>query len=142
MSLTRETVTADSFNASAADYLPGLIGVRFKSVALGRTEAELEIRKALMAPNGYLHAGTVVSFADTAAGCGCVRSLPEGAAGFTTIELKANFIGTAREGWLDCRAVATHLGRTTQLWDAEVAHRDSGKTIAFFRCTQMILWPK
>lgn len=129
-------------NKFGADYLPGLLGLNFTGIGEGWAEAELEVRQAVMAPNGYLHAGTVVTLADSACGYGCVRSLPQGASGFTTIELKSNFLGTAREGVIECRAQAAHLGRTTQLWDATVKHRDTGKTIALFRCTQMVLWPK
>ena len=92
-----------------------------------------------MAPNGYLHAGAVVTLADSAAGYGCVASLPEGATGFTTIELKANFLGTANDGTLVCEAVALHSGRTTQVWDATV-RADGGKTLAVFRCTQLLLY--
>ncbi|HNS87756.1 MAG TPA: PaaI family thioesterase, partial [Parvularculaceae bacterium] len=108
----------------------------------GFVEAELAVRKALMAPNGYLHAASVIGLADSACGYGCVRALPDGAVGFTTVELKSNFLGTAREGVIECRAEAAHLGRTTQLWDATVKNRQTGKTIALFRCTQLILWPK
>lgn len=125
-----------------AGYFPGLVGLNVTATGKGWVEAELEIRQELMAPNGYLHAGSVVTLADTACGYGCVISLPEGASGFTTIELKSNFLGTAREGVIDCRAEAVHLGRTTQLWDAIIKHRDTGKRIALFRCTQMVLWPK
>ena len=71
-----------------------------------------------------------------------MTSLPEGATGFTTIELKSNFLGTALEGAIFSEAEAVHLGRTTQLWDAQVKREGDGKTIALFRCTQMILWPK
>jgi uncharacterized protein (TIGR00369 family) len=71
-----------------------------------------------------------------------VANLPDGAQNFTTIELKSNFLGTAREGIVECEAKAVHLGRNTQVWDALVRHRDTGKLIATFRCTQMILWPK
>ena len=95
-----------------------------------------------MAPNGFLHAGTVVTLADSACGYACVAHLPEGASGFTTIELKSNHLGTARDGTIEVLATAGHLGRTTQVWDATVTHRESGKTIALFRCTQMVLWPK
>jgi uncharacterized protein (TIGR00369 family) len=83
-----------------------------------------------------------VTLADTSCGYGCIESLPEGATGFTTIELKSNHLGTAREGTIDCIAKAAHRGRTTQVWDAVVTHRESGKTIALFRCTQMILYAK
>jgi 1,4-dihydroxy-2-naphthoyl-CoA hydrolase len=96
----------------------------------------------VMAPNGYLHAASVVALADTSCGYGCVASLPQGASGFTTIELKANFLGTAREGAVVCRATPVHLGRTTQVWDAAVSVEASGAKIALFRCTQMVLWPK
>jgi 1,4-dihydroxy-2-naphthoyl-CoA hydrolase len=100
------------------------------------------VREALMAPNGFLHAGSVVTLADTSAGAGCLASLPPGANGFTTIELKSNHLGTALEGTLDCVAKAAHLGKTTQVWDASVTHRESGRTLALFRCTQMVLYPK
>ena len=104
--------------------------------------ATLAVRPELMAPNGYLHAGTVITLADTASGYGCIANLPEGAVGFTTIELKSNFLGTAREGTIECVARAVHVGRTTQLWDAVVTHRETGKTIALFRCTQLVIYPQ
>lgn len=135
-------ITLEQLNARGQGFLPGLIGIVFTKIAPNELHATLAVRPELMAPNGYLHAGTVVTLADTAAGYGCVAHLPEGATGFTTIELKSNFLGTAREGQLDCVATARHLGRTTQLWDSVVTHRDTGKTIALFRCTQLLIYPK
>jgi len=134
----------ESFNEAGKKFLPGLLGIRVKRAETRLLDAELDVREALLAPNGYLHAGTVVTLADTACGYGCIASLPEGAVNFTTIELKSNFLGTAREGLLVCEARALHAGRTTQVWDASVFHRTDGhdKLIASFRCTQMILWPK
>jgi uncharacterized protein (TIGR00369 family) len=115
-----------------------LLGIAFVSVESGRAELRLPLRQELLAPNGYLHAGTVVALADTACGYGCVASLPDGGTGFTTIELKTNFLGTARDGVLDCAATLVHGGRTTQVWDATV--RRGEKTIALFRCTQLVLY--
>ena len=129
------------FNKFGAGSLPGHLGIVVLSVG-EEVRMELPVRPAVMAPNGYLHAGSVVSLADTACGYGCVSSLPKGATGFTTIELKSNHLGTAREGTIECTARAAHRGRTTQVWDAVVTHRESGKTIALFRCTQMILYGK
>ncbi len=135
-------MTIDEINESNTGSLPGLLGIRFTRVEHGHAEAELAVRPELMAPNGFLHAGSVVSLADTCAGLGCVESLPAGAEAFTTMELKTNLIGTARSGMVDCVATLVHSGRSTQLWDARVSSRDSGKTIALFRCTQMILYPR
>jgi len=134
--------TATELNRMGADCLPGHLGVAITHVDAGELRAELAVSMKLMAPNGYLHAGSVVTLADTACGYACIANLPEGATGFTTIELKSNFLGTAREGTLDCAATAEHRGRTTQVWDAVVTHRETGRTIALFRCTQMILWPQ
>jgi uncharacterized protein (TIGR00369 family) len=130
------------YNAFGAAFLPGLLGIVFHEVSRGRVSAELPVRKEVMAPNGFLHAATVVALADTACGYGCRKNLPPEANGFTTVELKSNHLGTAREGTIECLATPVHVGRTTQVWDAAVTHRESGKTIALFRCTQMVLYPK
>ena len=135
-------LTPDDFNKRGQGYLPGHLGIVVTEVGIGRLCAELEIKPFLIAPNGYLHAGSIVTLADTASGYGCIANLPAGASGFTTIELKCNHIGTARDGFIDCVATAAHLGGTTQVWDAVVTRRDTGKVIALFRCTQMILFPK
>jgi 1,4-dihydroxy-2-naphthoyl-CoA hydrolase len=132
----------DHFQRFGAAFLPGHLGIEIVEVSAVRVRAALMVKQALLAPNGYLHAGTVVTLADTCAGYGCVSAMPEGASGFTTIELKSNHLGTARDGVIECIATPAHLGRTTQVWDATVTHRDSGKTIALFRCTQMVLYPK
>lgn len=135
-------LTPDAFNKLAAENLPGHLGLVLTHASASEVKAELTVKPALHAPNGFLHAGSVVTLADTAAGIGCYINLPEGATGFTTIELKSNHLGTTREGTLDCVAKPAHLGRTTQVWDAVVTHRESGRTIALFRCTQMVLYPK
>ena len=135
-------ITLEQLNLRGVGYLPGLLGVVFTKIAPKELHAELVVRPELMAPNGFLHAGTIVTLADTACGYGCIAHLPEGATGFTTIELKSNFLGTAREGTIGCVATAVHIGRTTQLWDGVVTHRDTGRTIALFRCTQLVLYRK
>ncbi len=138
----RPGVTVEQFSRRGDGYLPGLIGIRFTAVAENSVEAELDIRPELVAPNGYLHAATVIALADTAAGYGCIAHLPDGAQSFTTIELKSNFLGTARAGTIACVATPVHLGNATQVWDAVVSDKANGKKIALFRCTQMILWPR
>jgi uncharacterized protein (TIGR00369 family) len=135
-------LTQEPLKQIRADSLPGHLGILITHMAASEVRATLPITKFVMANNGFLHAGSVVTLADTASGFGCMNHLPEGASGFTTIELKSNHLGTAREGTIDCIAKAVHLGRTTQVWDAVVSHKETGKTIALFRCTQMILYAK
>ena len=134
--------TREEFKRFGDGHLPGHLGVEILTVSREAVESRMAVRREVMAPNGYLHAASVVALADTSCGYGCVAALPEGARGFTTIELKSNFLGTTREGAIRCRATPAHLGRTTQVWDAVVTNEVDGKTIALFRCTQMVLWPK
>lgn len=135
-------VTTDQLNALGVGHFPGYLGLAITSVENGEVTGRLEIKPHHLAPNGFLHAGSVVTLADTCCGYACRVHLPEGADNFTTIELKSNHLGTAREGAIVCVAKPAHLGRTTQVWDAVVTNEATGKTIAIFRCTQMILYPK
>jgi 1,4-dihydroxy-2-naphthoyl-CoA hydrolase len=134
------TKTPRDFKSFGDGYLPGLVGVEIVTVSREAVESRMAVRREVMAPNGFLHAASVIALADTSCGYGCIAALPEGASGFTTVELKANFIGTARDGAIACRATPVHLGRTTQVWDAVVTNEASGAKIALFRCTQMVLW--
>jgi uncharacterized protein (TIGR00369 family) len=131
-------LTLEQLNEAGSLGFPGFVGVEVEEAADGRVSARLPLRDEHLAPNGYLHAGVVITLADTACGYGCILSLPEGGTGFTTIELKTNFLRTARTGTISCEAIRIHGGRTTQLWDATVSDED-GRAMALFRCSQLVL---
>lgn len=133
---------SQALTAGQAGFLPDLLGLQWLEARPGFVRGRFDVGQRHMAPNGFLHAASVIALADSAAGYGCGVSLPEGATNFTTIELKSNFLGTAREGGVAVEARLVHGGRNTQVWDAVVTAEASGKTIALFRCTQMILRPK
>ncbi len=139
---TDDRLKQDKLNQFGVGTLPGFLGIDVTGVENGEVSARLAIQPHHLAPNGFLHAGSVITLADTAAGYACMVNLPEGASSFTTIELKSNHLGTARDGAIACVAKAAHLGKTTQVWDVVVTNEANGKTIALFRCTQMILYPK
>lgn len=130
---------AEFLNRRSEGYLPGLLGTTLVSVSKERVRARLAIAKHHLAPNNYLHAASVIALADSTCGYATIINLSEGAGGFTTIELKTNFLGTTREGVIFCEGTPAHIGSRTQVWDARVWDEKSGKNIALFRCTQMIL---
>ncbi|HEY2175741.1 MAG TPA: PaaI family thioesterase [Mycobacteriales bacterium] len=129
----------EAFTDFGAGHLPGLLGLQIVSVDRERVTGRIPVRPDLLAPNGFLHAGTVVSLADSLCGYGAVVNLPADATGFTTIELTSNFLGTLRVGALLGEATPVHVGRSTQVWDAQVRDEESGRRLAVFRCTQMVL---
>jgi 1,4-dihydroxy-2-naphthoyl-CoA hydrolase len=129
----------ERFQKAMKGRLPGVFGIELVNIKPGSAEARLELKPEHLAPNEFLHAATVIAIADSCAGMGCLASLPEDAAGFTTIELKTNFLGTAREGALRCEARMVHGGIRTQVWDSTVRREQDERVIALFRCTQFIL---
>jgi uncharacterized protein (TIGR00369 family) len=133
-------VDLEALAAVGRDGLPGLVGIEWEEVRSGYARGFVQLDRKHFAPNGYVHAGTLVTLADSACGYGCMMSRPEGAVSFTTIELKTNFLGSAKEGRVIAEAKLAHGGRTTQVWDAEV-RREDGRVIALFRCTQLLLYP-
>ena len=138
----RREVTPEFMNKRAMDTFIDMMGVTFERIELGDVKAHMLIRPDHLAPNGFLHAASIIALADSCCGGATIAHLPEGAENFTTIELKSNHLGTVTQGILDCVATIAHAGRTTQVWDAQVTARETGKSIALFRCTQMVLWPR
>jgi 1,4-dihydroxy-2-naphthoyl-CoA hydrolase len=132
--------TAEELNEFGKDRLPGLLGLQILTCEPSQVSGRIPITRPLIAGTGFLWAPVVIALADTLCAYGTGRNLPEGAS-FTTVELKTNFLGTVGEGGVIAgRATPVHLGRTTQVWDAVVTNEATGKTIALFRCTQMILY--
>lgn len=131
---------AGTLEAHFASGLPGFLAYEVVAIEPGRIEATMELRDDLMMAAGdFIHAGSVVAFADSLAGWGCLASLPEGIEGFTTQELKVNLVAPARApDTLTCVATLLHGGRGTQVWDATVSRGD-GRPIGHFRCTQYLL---
>jgi 1,4-dihydroxy-2-naphthoyl-CoA hydrolase len=133
------TERAERMNEFFGPKAPGLHGAVFDYAAPDEVRGHIEVTDALIAGTGFLFAPAIISLADTLCAIGCGANIPEGAS-FTTVELKVNFLGSAKAGER-VRAVATpmHLGRSTHVWDVDVRNDTKDRTIAAFRCTQMIL---
>jgi 1,4-dihydroxy-2-naphthoyl-CoA hydrolase len=133
-------MTAEELTQRGTGRFPGLLGLQVLELGEKRLVMAMDVRPELLAPNGFLHAGSLVTLADTACGYGCIAHLPPGAENFTTLELKANFMATARSGTVQAAATLLHGGRSTQVWDARITQGD--KLLALFRCSQMLLYPR
>lgn len=130
------------FQAAGEGKLPGLLDLELIETTPERFVGRFTVAQKHFAPNGFLHAASVIALADTLCGYATVANMPTGGTGFTTVELKSNFLGTARDGGVRAVATPLHRGRTTQVWDAVVTREADDAVIAHFRCTQMILYPK
>lgn len=142
MSKLRTEVTIEVLNQRSKEFLPDFLGIEMVEIRQDSLISRMPVTRQHFAPNGFLHAASVVAIADSTCGYATAAHLPDGAQSFTTIELKSNHLGTVKEGSVCCTAQAQHLGRNTHVWDAVVTDEVSGRKIALFRCTQMILWAK
>ena len=142
MASTENHTSRERLNDANLGKLPGHLGLEILEVADGKVVGKFTVRPDLVAHTGYLLAGAVLSVADILCAYGVSTSWPEGASDFTTAEVKCNFVGTLREGEVICTASLLHGGRTTQVWDAKVENAATGKLMAAFRCTQVILYPR
>jgi len=131
--------TASEVNQAIRGTFPALLGIEYVDVRPGHVVSCLEVRADLLAPtNGLLHGGALITLADSACGVGAALSLPDGARGHATVELKANFLAPMREGRVRCDAQLVHGGRSTQVWDATLTDEQTGRPVAVFRCTQLV----
>ena len=133
-------MTDTRFDPPAGGLVPHM-GITLVDEGEGWLEAQMVIGpQHLRSGAKALHAASMIALADSVCGFAAGNVLPEDAKGYTTIELKSNFLGTASEGTLVGRSEADHLGRTTQVWTSVVTHKETGRKLALFRCTQMILY--
>ena len=122
--------------------VPGKLGCVFDHAAPDLVVGHIDVTADLIAGTGFLFAPAVIALADTCAAIGCGANVPEGAS-FTTVELKSNFLSSARIGErVLCRCTPAHLGRQLHVWDAVVENHTTQRTMALFRCTQMVLHPR
>ena len=131
-------ITPELIRKFARESFPGDLGIEPLEIERERARGRIVVDRRHLHPGGYVHGGVWTALGDTVAAWVTFRNIPPHH-DFTTIELKSNFFGTALEGTITAVATSVHLGRSTQVWDATVTG-PHGKTIALFRCTQMVLY--
>jgi uncharacterized protein (TIGR00369 family) len=142
MPKTVNRTSVEDLNRANEGKLAEHLGLRITEVESGRVVGKFDVRPDLVAHTGYLLAGVVLSITDLLCAYGVSTAWPEGANGFTTVEVKCNFMGTLTQGSGVVTAKLLHGGRTTQVWDAEFTDAATGRLLASFRCTQIILYPR
>ena len=140
MPTTTNRTSVEKLNAANSGKLPEHLGLSITEVTEGRVVGHFTVRPDLVSHTGYLLAGVGLTLADLLCAYGVSTVWPENAKSFTTVEVKCNFLGTAVEGEVEVVAELVHSGRTTQLWDAAVTSLASGRRMALFRATQLILY--
>ena len=127
--------------SNLADVMPfsKLMGVEVTDAQPDKVTGRLQVRPDLCTTGGVLHGGAMMAFADSLGAIGAFMSLPEGAAGTTTIESKTNFMGAAPENSAVLGITTpVKLGRKLSVWQTRIESED-GKAVALITQTQLVL---
>ncbi|MBB4909290.1 PaaI family thioesterase [Actinophytocola algeriensis] len=119
-----------------------LLGMRFDEVEHGRVVVSLQTRPDFANPMGSVHGGIAATMLDSVMGCAVHTTLPAGV-GYTTLELKVNYIRTARTDGrtLSAEGTVVHAGRRTATAEGKVLD-ENGKLVAHGTTTCLILTPE
>ncbi|MBP2328380.1 uncharacterized protein (TIGR00369 family) [Kibdelosporangium banguiense] len=116
-----------------------LLGMRFDEVEHGRIVVSLDTRPDFANPLGTVHGGIAATLLDSAMGCAVHTTLPA-RVGYTTLELKVNYIRAAQTDGRTLTAEGTviHVGRRTAAAEGRVTD-EKGKLVAHATTTCLII---
>jgi 1,4-dihydroxy-2-naphthoyl-CoA hydrolase len=137
VSETNQAIDPELSAKRLAGTFPGNLGIELTEISDERVRGRMPVDQRHLHPEGYVHGGAWVAFADTVAAWGTLRHLPPGR-GFTTVELKINVLASATDGdQLTAVGEQLHGGSRTQVWQVQVFRGE--RLAAHFVCTQIIL---
>ena len=99
--------------------LPGLLGIEFTEVGDNWMRARMPVGKKVHQPFGRLHGGASVVLAETVASVAGAMAVPDGKV-TVGLDINANHVRAARDGYVHATAKAQQLGRTTQVWTIRI----------------------
>jgi hypothetical protein len=88
-------------------------------------------------PNGWLHGGASLAFAESLAGAGSYLLIDRESFNVFGLQVSGNHISTADQGILDGVAKLIHKGKTTHIWEVKISDKNQ-KLISLVRVTNII----
>lgn len=116
------------------------IGMEFLEVGDDFIRARVPVDARTRQPYGLLHGGVSVVLAETLGSCAAAFTLP---AGYRAVglDINANHLRGATSGWVTAVARPVHIGRSTQVWQIDLAN-DAGEPTCVSRLTMAVLAPR
>ena len=116
------------------------LGIEFTEVGDDFITARVPVDTRTRQPYGLLHGGVSVVLAETLGSCGAAFSCPDGhrAVG---LDINANHLKGATQGWVTGVTRPVHIGRSTQVWHIDLRN-EAGQLTCVSRITMSILAPQ
>jgi len=135
----KQPATVDILTGIHVDTVVALLGIEFLEVGDDFIRARVPVDSRTRQPVGILHGGVSVVLAETLGSCGAAFASPAGhrAVG---LDINANHLRSASEGWVTGIARPIHVGRTTHVWQIDMSNQ-KGQLTCVSRITMAILAP-
>jgi uncharacterized protein (TIGR00369 family) len=140
MRIWKKPVSVETLTVSHKDTAVSNLGIEFLEVGDDFVRGRVPVDTRTRQPFGLLHGGVSVVLAETLGSCGAAYACPEGyrAVG---LDINANHLRGATHGWVTGIARPVHMGRSTHVWQIEMAN-EAGEPICVSRITMAILQVK
>ena len=140
MTIWQKPISIEFLTQNAHDTAISHLGIEFTEIGDDFLRGRVPVDRRTMQPFGLLHGGVSVLLAETLGSVGAMYASPEGhrAVG---LDINANHLRAATTGWVTGTARPIHRGRTTQVWQIEMAD-DAGNPVCISRITMAMLLPR
>ena len=140
MTFWKQPPTLERLTASHHNTAPEALGMEFTEVGDDFIKGRVPVDHRTRQPYGILHGGVSVVLAETLGSCAAAACVPPGYR-VVGLDINANHIKGATEGWVTGVARPVHVGRSTQVWQIDMVN-DAGELTCVSRITMAVLAPR
>jgi 1,4-dihydroxy-2-naphthoyl-CoA hydrolase len=133
-------ISIEALTESHRNTAPEHLGMEFLEVGDDFIRARVPVDARTRQPYGLLHGGVSVVLAETLGSCGAAFTCPEGPRA-VGLDINANHLRGATQGWVTGVTRPVHIGRSTQVWHIDLRN-DAGELTCVSRITMSVLAPR
>ena len=118
--------------------MPGHLGIEFVEIGDNWLKARMPVDRRTHQPFGRLHGGASVALAETVASVAGMLTVDASQRVVVGLEINANHVRAARDGYVFAVATAEAIGRTTQVWTIRITD-EADKLVCLSRITLAVI---
>lgn len=138
MSIWNKKLSLDELNEIGKNTAIENLGIKITEIRDDTLVGEMPVNSKTRQIHGILHGGASVLFAETLGSLAAVMACKEG---YTAVglEINANHLKGVKNGQVKGVATAIHIGKSTQVWNIQISHKESGKLVCTSRLTIAVI---
>ena len=137
MGIFQQNITLAALNEMSNNTLAGMLGIEFTEIGDDFIVARMPVDERTRQPLGLLHGGASVALAETLGSVAATLCLDDSRF-CVGLEINANHIRAARNGFVMGRTQPVHIGKQTHVWEIRITN-ESNELVCISRITMAIL---